>query len=287
MESDIDIMDEYVNKDDENIIQYRKDLKIEINKLILSEWCFLSEDWKKIMNKYKHRTELKNVKNITEIKNELVNKLGYIAVFFFLNVLYTNKEYPGPFLEVEKGLLLLYQLTSGFTSKNIKKYMPHTTFYAVYKEFWIKNYENLNKYVDYCLFNMFSNMKIRILSALIKNPKHFKNITLMLDGHDTTIEYDKPDIDKQKRWSYKLKSSGIRTQILVDINEMITNVSKSELCGTSSDGGMFLNMKLYNKIKEQDCVALDGGYTLFIKQFENLCKSKNINLNVLVIIILY
>lgn len=219
------------------------------------------------------------MKNITEIKNELVNKLGYIAVFFFLNVLYTNKEYPGPFLQVEKGLLLLYQLTSGFTSKNIKEYMPHTTFYAVYKELWIKNYENLNKYVDYCLFNMFSNMKTRILSALIKNPKHFKNITLMLDDHDTTIEYDKLDIDKQKRSSYKLKSSGIRTQILVDINEMITNVSKSELCGTSSDGGMFLNRKLYNKIKEQDCVALNGGYTLFIKQFENLCKSKNINLN--------
>ncbi|KAI8091680.1 hypothetical protein BDF21DRAFT_332766 [Thamnidium elegans] len=38
-------------------------------------------------------------------------------------------------------------------------------------------------------------------------------------------------------------------------------------------------MKLYNKIKEQDCVALDGGYTLFIKQFENLCKDKNINLD--------
>lgn len=38
MDSDIDIMDEYVNKNDDNIIQYRKDLKIEINKLILNEW---------------------------------------------------------------------------------------------------------------------------------------------------------------------------------------------------------------------------------------------------------
>ena len=60
---------------------------------------------------------------------------------------------------------------------------------------------------------------------------------------------------------------------------MVLNLSDSELCGNSSDGGMFLNMKLYNKIKEQDCVALDGGYTLFIKQFENLCKNKNINLD--------
>lgn len=221
----------------------------------------------------------KNIKYIRDIKNELVEKLGYISVFFFLTVLYTNKEYPGPYIEVEKGLLLLYQLVSGFTSKNIKKYMPHTTFYAVYKEFWLTNYNNLNKFVDYCLYNMFSNIKIRILSAMIKNPKNFKNITLMLDGHDTSIEYDKPDITLQKKWSYKLKSAGIRTQVLCDINEMVINLSNSQLCGNSSDGGMFLNMKIYNKIKEQDIIALDGGYTLFIKQFETLCKNKNLNLD--------
>ncbi|KAI9491828.1 hypothetical protein BDB00DRAFT_766343, partial [Zychaea mexicana] len=29
----------------------------------------------------------------------------------------------------------------------------------------------------------------------------------------------------------------------------------------------------------QDCVAVDGGYTLFIKQFESFCKNKNIDLN--------
>ncbi|KAI8053623.1 hypothetical protein BDF21DRAFT_468333 [Thamnidium elegans] len=233
---DVEIMDEYINKNNEEIKQYKKDLKIEINKLVLIEWKFLSYDWKKITNKYKHRTELKNVKNIEE-------------------------------------------LTSGFTSKNIKKYMPHSSFYAVYKKFRITNYESLNKYVNYCLYNMFSNIKIRILSALIKNPKNYKNITTMLDGHNTTIEYDKPDISTQKKWSYKLKSSGIRTQVLIDINEMVLSLSDSQLCGNSSDSGMFLNMKLYNKIKEQDCVALDGGYTLFIKQFENLCKDKNINLD--------
>jgi hypothetical protein len=126
---------------------------------------------------------------------------------------------------------------------------------------------------------MFSNIKIRLLSAQIKNPKNFKHITLALDGHDTAIEYDKPNIAYQKKWSYKLKTSGIRTQVLVDINENIINVSDSQLCGISSDGGMFLNMKLYKTIKKQDCVALDGGYTLFIKQFETFCKNKNIDLN--------
>jgi hypothetical protein len=126
---------------------------------------------------------------------------------------------------------------------------------------------------------MFSNIKIRILSANIKNPKNFKSITLMLDGHDTSIEYDKPDISLQKKWSYKLKSAGIRTQVLIDINEMAISLSNSQFCGNSSDGGMFLNMKLYNKIKKQDIVALDGGYALFIKQFETLCQNKSLKLN--------
>lgn len=34
-------------------------------------------------------------------------------------------------------------------------------------------------------------------------------------------------------------------------------------------------MKLYNDMNEEDCMALDGGYTLFIKQLENFCKEKN------------
>ena len=89
--------------------------------------------------------------------------------------------------------------------KLLKKYTPSSSFYNVYKEFWIKNYENLNKYIDYCLLNMFSNIKIRLLSAQIKNPQNFKHITLVLDRHDTAIEYDKPNISVQKKWSYKLK----------------------------------------------------------------------------------
>ncbi|KAI9248773.1 hypothetical protein BDA99DRAFT_404481, partial [Phascolomyces articulosus] len=56
-------------------------------------------------------------------------------------------------------------------------------------------------------------------------------------------------------------------------------VSKSELCGVSSDGGMFLNIKLYNKIDKRDVIAIDGGYTLFIKQFSELCIKKNKSLN--------
>lgn len=262
-----------------DLVLYKKLLQNEIDKIILNEWGFLNENWNKINNTYKHRTELKHIKEINDIKKELLDKLGYTAIFFFLTKLYTNKEYPGPYFEVEKGLYIIYHLVSGATSKTIKKNLPYSTFYSFYKNFWIENYTNLNKYVDKCLQNMFSNIKIRVYSAKIKNPTNFKNITLLLDGHDSTIDYSKPDISNQKKWSYKLKTSGLRTQVLADINDMVTSVSNSELCGISSDGGMFLNMKMYNKMDIRDVVAVDGGYTLFIKQFEELCIKKNIKLN--------
>jgi hypothetical protein len=73
-----------------------------------------------------------------------------------------------------------------------------------------------------------------------------------------------------------LKTSELRTQLLSDINDMAIAVSKSELCGISSDGGMFLNIKIYNKIDKRDCASIDGGYTLFMKQLEELCKKKEI-----------
>jgi hypothetical protein len=193
-------MDEYhstIPKQD--LKKYKVLLQQEIDKLLLNEWEFLNENWQQIHNAYKHRTELKHIKEVEEIKKEFLDKLGYTAVFFFLTKLYTHKEYPGPYFEVEKGLYLIYHLISGVTSKNIKRNLPYSSFYAFYKNFWIENYSNLNKYVDYCLLNMFSTIKIRIYSALIKNPRNFKNITLLLDGHDSTIDYSKPGISAQKR----------------------------------------------------------------------------------------
>ncbi|KAI8875557.1 hypothetical protein K501DRAFT_163462, partial [Backusella circina FSU 941] len=37
----------------------------------------------------------------------------FTSVFFFLQILYGNKEYPGAHNEIDKGLVLLYQLVSG------------------------------------------------------------------------------------------------------------------------------------------------------------------------------
>jgi hypothetical protein len=49
--------------DDTESNNYKALLQNEINKLICNEWKFLNENWKLILNKYNHRTELKEIKN--------------------------------------------------------------------------------------------------------------------------------------------------------------------------------------------------------------------------------
>ena len=77
---------------------------------------------------------------------------------------------------------------------------------------------------------------------------------------------------------YKLKTAGIRTQVLTDIDNFIVHVSDSQLCSVSSDVGIFLNMILYNKMDKRDVMVIYGGYTLFIKQFKKVWENTNIKL---------
>ena len=83
---------------DEDNRDYQNLLKYEINKLVHTKWGFLSENWNILVNKYNHRTELQEIKNnnIKAVRNVLVNQLGYIPAFYFLNFIYGVSEYPGP-----------------------------------------------------------------------------------------------------------------------------------------------------------------------------------------------
>ena len=183
----------------------------EVNTIIINNWKFLESNWPIINHKYKHRTEIKHIKNIKEIKQILVDKLGYISVFFFLIILYTNCEYPGPYFEIEKGLLLLYQLVSGISGIEINKYLPQATYHKYYKKFWMDedNYKRINKIVNNSLENMFSTIRLCILSSYKYNPPLFKHITFIIDGHDSRINYINTDIKRERLFSYKFKKNGI------------------------------------------------------------------------------
>ncbi|KAF9536572.1 hypothetical protein EC957_010425, partial [Mortierella hygrophila] len=110
---------------------------------------------------------------------------------------------------------------------------------------------------------MFSTFEIRLKAAKNFNPELFKHVTLQLDGHDTRATYGAED--KSEGYSYKLKKSGLRTQVCIDITGMALFVSKSSPCKMYNDGTMMKEMKMQNMIHPLDCIALDGGYTQFLE----------------------
>lgn len=273
-----------------NTNDINKKLFEEYQNLVLKQWKFLDYGWQIVAKRKNHRTKILKIDNIEKIKKKLEKKLGIIPVYYFLTILFEAYDYKGPYNNVEKGLVILYYLVENISMDEMNDYIPKSSFYDIYREFYIKKCEKLNKILNYSLENMFSNIRIRLFSALLYNPALFTQVTLYLDGHDTRgIEIGCKN--KADYYSYKLKKAGLRTQICIDPNDMILYVSKSEPCGINNDGSMFLRMKIEKKINNIDCMALDGGYNLYVKQIIDnsdlndhnfvypIRKEKNINLN--------
>ncbi|KAG0281168.1 hypothetical protein BGZ95_006221 [Linnemannia exigua] len=154
---------------------------------------------------------------------------------------------------------------------------PSTPSNTIHKEFYMHNPAALSRLLTAMLSEMFSMMKLRLLAAE-RNPELFKYVTLNLDGHDSRIIY--VNEDKASLYSYKLKKPGFRVQVCTNINNMVLFVSAPAPRRDYNDGTMLLRMGIQNKIYKLDCVALDGGYSLFIGklldsadelQYENFC----------------
>ncbi|KAI7851374.1 hypothetical protein BDC45DRAFT_419889, partial [Circinella umbellata] len=54
-------------------------------------------------------------------------------------------------------------------------------------------------------------------------------------------------------YSYKFKKSGLRTQVVCDVNEFAIYISEK------------------NKLNENDCLAFDGGYYYYFEKFIENC----------------
>lgn len=242
----------------------------QIQELISNHWTFIHGDWPVVEKVKHHRSELKNIHGIEIIRNYVMEHLGYIPVYFFLSVLFSNKDYSGPYRGVEKGLLILYHLLTGSSIMQMGQFIPKSSFDAIYREFYLKQMEWLNNTLDDCLEKMFSNVKIRVMCAKEKNPIEFKHVTMMIDGHDSRATYINATTSRADYYSYKLKKSGFRTQVGMDINGMILFVSRSAPCGTNNDGSMLAAMDLSNRISRFDVMCVDGGYTLYIDRIVQL-----------------
>lgn len=231
--------------------------------LMATYWQFLYMDWPVVQKVKYHRSEIKPVKDIQYVKSYVLERLGYIPVFFFLVELFAQQEYPGPYSNVEKGLLVLYQLLTGCSIAQMARFIPQSSYHAIYQAFYVKYGDKLNSTLDTCLQKMFSSAKIRIMCAVHFNPEDFKHVTMMIDGHDSRATYINA-ADHTMFYSYKLKKSGFRTQVCTDVNGMVLFVSDAAPCSDNNDGSMLAEMRLKKKIRKYDCIVLDGGYTPFI-----------------------
>lgn len=248
-------MQEYINQEGERIYK--------------THWQFMYETWPIVATPKFHRTNKKDIPNISKAKEYVYNKLGIIPVFFFLTVVFSSDVYPGPYSNVEKGVLVLYHILKGCPVADMEEFIPKSSYYEIYKKFYITNCALYDKMFNMRLYNMFSSIKLRLLLAKVQNPPNFKQITMHLDGHDTRATYIHGT--SEELFSFKLKKSGFRTQVLMDLNSMILAVSKSEPCKDNNDGKMFCEMKIDKLINEHDCIALDGRYTLHILKYLESC----------------
>lgn len=167
-----------------------QDLEINLNneykKIITEYWNFLNYGWPTIKKTRNHTRIISNIKNYNEIKKEVFNKLGVIPVYFFMVILFGDQDYPGSYNTIEKGLLILYFILKNIPFESMDKYISKSTFHDIYRTFYETNRINrINKTLNYCMSNMFSNINTRILNGIIQNPDLFKQVTIHLDGHDT------------------------------------------------------------------------------------------------------
>jgi hypothetical protein len=232
---------------------------------------FKSNTWKRIKREFYHRSILKPIPEIENIKKNLEEKLGNITVFFFLNEYCDPFDIKGPYNNLECYLLILYQLVSGCSQSELE--IPQSTYQDIYSQFWIDRKGKLFKKNNLILLK-FSTIKSRILSASLQNPNDFKSCTVLIDGIHSRINYtNKEDLKKYRSgafYSYKFKKNGVITNCADSIDGFFIYTSKSKPASDEVDGQQVKlsnGFKLYEELdSKNDCIFFDGGYKLFFNQ---------------------
>lgn len=185
---------------------------------------------------------------------------------------------PGPYRNIDKGLIILEHLLSGISINQMETYMPYTNFFKIYQYIYVKKYDEFN-WINNMIYNYFSNKRIRVLSAAINNPHMMKHVTMLLDGHHNKIIYEDITMDKKDLYSWKLKKPGLNTQFIIDINKIVVFVSDSLPCRYNNDDKMLINnINFNNFFTLYDNICFDGLYINTLK--ETIEKYNNRNLDI-------
>ena len=111
-----------------------------------------------------HQSRPQEINDIASIKTKLEKRLEVFPVFAFLQ-LFGQKDYPGQFRNVEKGLILLYMMISGSSLRSMDNFIPYGSLQKISKEFWQGQQDEIEKWVTKHLNHSFSSADIRLLVA--------------------------------------------------------------------------------------------------------------------------
>ena len=108
------------------------------NDLMRNKWGFFYDAWPEFKPTKYHRKEIEDIEDIEHVKKVVLDGLGYTPVFFFLTVLFPFKHHPGPRRNIEKGLLLIYQLITSDSFETMERFIPQSSMHAIHRSFYGK-----------------------------------------------------------------------------------------------------------------------------------------------------
>lgn len=250
------------------------------NDIKLQHWGFLEKNaYKSNVDKQYHRNKINNYENIKFVKENVYNLLGPIPVFWFLTEIISYIKLPGPYYNIEKGVLILYQMLIGYSISEMEIFDSNNGYYRIYKKLFIDKYDWLNEKLDKMLEDYFSNSYTRLLYSSLHNPKNMKHVTLFLDGRHNKITLEDIELDKKNMYSYKLKKNALNSQFIIDSAGFIIYISESLPATTSTDDNMLIKNINFNKFfKLSDNLCFDGIYNNTLNELIN--KYNNINFDI-------
>jgi hypothetical protein len=224
-------------------------------------------------------TVLRDIAFMDIVIDTLKEKVGYIAVYFFLTEIFVPGDYGG-FKNIHVGLMLLYCLVSGIQGTSFvenggeRRHLHSAVLKAFSKKFYDlftgdvkKHYLKLERNLE----TLCGDYKTRIFSSGSKGDKRFEGFSLIVYLHDSRYSYEvgfKLGDEGNNGRLVKVTSGtsakkGHRTLVCKDVesnivfthtDEMRTNMKDDD----EKDETFISNSKIYECIKNGDKVMIDA-----------------------------
>lgn len=182
----------------------------------------------------------------------------------FLCDFFNKYSFPGPQNHLEKGLIIIYELITGYNDDQIGNYIKKTTYKRIKEKLFITLQQELNAWIENCMLELFSSPELR-LSNIYNNNGIFNFITLMLNIYDNNSNY--------KKNKYISDNPSFLTPFICDRRGIIIWVGDT-VQGTK-DNVQFNLTDLRFIVSSSDCIFLNTN----IKYIKDILKYNKDNYN--------